>query len=79
MLKDFEMILKELNKGFERKELEISLLKFDLDRAKTEADEYAEKCEALEQKVAELEAEITRLTTTTFTFDDVAYEMECVE
>ena len=62
MLKDFELILRELNKGFERKDLEIMMVKFDLERAKEEADDYAKKCEELEQKVAELEAEITRLT-----------------
>ena len=56
MLKDFELILKELNKGFERKDLEIMMVKFDLERAKEEADEYAKKCEELEQKVGELEA-----------------------
>ena len=68
MLKDFELILKELNNGFQRKEVEIMLIKFDLEKAKNEADEYAKKCEELEQKVAELEAEITKLSTThTFT------------
>ncbi len=69
-------ILEALDKVIEDLNREIRYWQFQAEIAEKKADEFDEVIGKKNDEIARLEAEITKLTTTYITVDDVAYEME---